>query len=132
MPVGPSSPLRIARPSRDLAAAARFWVEGLGLQVLWRSTEGEHPLLMLGWPDAAWHLELVHDPATAAAHPPSEEDLLVLYLDEPVAPELVERLTDAGGTRVTARNPYWDTWGVTLQDPDGYRLVLSSRAWTAR
>ncbi|MFD7700951.1 VOC family protein, partial [Streptomyces caelestis] len=26
-------------------------------------------------------------------------------------------------------NPYWDTWGVTLQDPDGYLLVLSTRTW---
>jgi hypothetical protein len=24
--------------------------------------EGEHELLMLGWPGAAWHLELVADP----------------------------------------------------------------------
>jgi hypothetical protein len=35
----------------------------------------------------------------------------------------------AGGTRVTARNPYWETWGTTVQDPDGYRLVLSHRSW---
>ena len=35
----------------------------------------------------------------------------------------------AGGTRVPARNPYWDEWGVTIADPDGYRLVLSRRSW---
>ena len=39
------------------------------------------------------------------------------------------RLVDAGGTRVAARNPYWDQWGVTIADPDGYRLVLSNRSW---
>ncbi|MHB8296804.1 MAG: VOC family protein, partial [Acidimicrobiales bacterium] len=27
------------------------------------------------------------------------------------------------------RNPYWDRWGVTIEDPDGYRLVLSHRTW---
>ena len=50
-------------------------------------------------------LELVADPS-AAPPSPTEEDLLVLYLDEAV-PELHARLLAAGGRRVTARNPYW-------------------------
>jgi hypothetical protein len=41
----------------------------------------------------------------------------------------VRRLMDAGGTRVSARNPYWDRWGITIADPDGYRLVLSTLSW---
>ncbi|TXS51994.1 VOC family protein, partial [Streptomyces sp. uw30] len=67
MPVTGRSHIRIARPSRDLAAAERFWAEGLGLAVVWRAVggpePGEHDLLMLGWPDADWHLELVNEPA---------------------------------------------------------------------
>ena len=128
----PASHLRIARPARDLAAAERFWVEGLGLDVLFRlddTAEGGHALLMAGWPDAAWHLELVADPDGTTPPAPTEEDLLVLYLDGPVDDAVVRRLTEAGGTRVTARNPYWDTWGVTIADPDGYRLVLCTRSW---
>lgn len=125
---GPQSHLRIARPCRDLAAAERFWVDGLGLRVLWRSAaEDEHALLMLGWPDAAWHVELVQDPDVVAT--PTEEDLLVLYVGTPLDDDLEPRLVAAGGTRVTARNAYWDTWGLTIQDPDGYRLVLSHRTW---
>jgi catechol 2,3-dioxygenase-like lactoylglutathione lyase family enzyme len=128
----PTSHLRIARPSRDLRTAERFWVEGLGLDVLFRadaSAEGGHALLMVGWPAAGWHLELVGDPDAAAAAPPSWEDLLVLYLNGTVDDEVVRRLVDAGGTRVDARNPYWDERGVTIVDPDGYRLVLSARSW---
>jgi hypothetical protein len=34
-----------------------------------------------------------------------------------------------GATRVSARNPYWDRWGITIADPDGYRLVLSTLSW---
>jgi catechol 2,3-dioxygenase-like lactoylglutathione lyase family enzyme len=132
----PDSHLRVARPSRDLQAAERFWVGGLGLSVLYRagsSAEGGHPPptspfpLHGGWPGAAWHLELVGDPAAPAT--PAEEDLLVLYLDGEADKDLVRRLIQAGGTRVPARNPYWDRWGVTIADPDGYRLVLSSRSW---
>jgi catechol 2,3-dioxygenase-like lactoylglutathione lyase family enzyme len=126
------SHLRIARPSRDLAAAERFWVDGLGLEVLFRtdeSAEGDHALLMVGWPGAAWHLELVGDPSGETPAAPTEEDLLVLYVDGEVDEELVGRLTSTGGTRVAARNPYWDRWGITIADPDGYRLVLSTRSW---
>lgn len=132
MEISATSPLRIARPSRDLAAAGRFWVTGVGLAVLWRTgppEPGEHELLMVGVPEAAWHLELVADPEHLDAHPPSEEDLLVLYLGGPVPDPLVQRITEHGGRRVAARNPYWDRWGVTVEDPDGYRLVLSSRTW---
>ncbi|MFG2111053.1 VOC family protein [Streptomyces sp. NPDC048718] len=59
--------MRVARPSRDLEAARRFWVEGLGLDVLYahEADGGErlHSLLMVGWRDAGWHLELTRDPA---------------------------------------------------------------------
>jgi catechol 2,3-dioxygenase-like lactoylglutathione lyase family enzyme len=128
----PASHLRIARPSHDLQASERFWVEGLGLDVLLRlddSAEGGYQLLMVGWPDAAWHLELVGDPGDATPAAPTEEDLLVLYVGGDVDEDMVRRLVDAGGTRVTARNPYWDQWGVTIADPDGYRFVLSSLSW---
>lgn len=132
MQPGPASRLRLARPSRDLRAAERFWVDGLGLDVLLRlddSAEGGHALLMVGWPGAAWHLELVGDPDGETPPAPTEEDLLVLYLDGPIDDDIIRRLVGAGGTRVQARNEYWDVWGVTIADPDGYRLVLTSRSW---
>ncbi len=136
---GPTTHVRIARPSHDLAAAERFYTDGLGMDVLFRTpapddessddppADGVHRLVMVGWPGAAWHIELVGDPATDPR--PTEEDLLVCYLDGPVDPELIERLVDAGGERVPSANPYWDDRGVTVADPDGYRLVLTSRSW---
>ena len=124
-PLDAKAHLRIARPSRDLAAVEQFWVQGLGLEPLYRVTKG-HRLLMLGWPDAGWHLELVE---TDVEPRPTEEDLLVLYLGRPPQEALVSRLLAAGGRRVPARNPYWDDWGITFADPDGYRLVLSHRDW---
>ncbi|MFE0106134.1 VOC family protein [Streptomyces sp. NPDC059009] len=130
------SHLRIARPSLDLAAAERFWVEGLGLSIVWRTPEGaghapgEHDLLMLGWPDATWHLELVHEPGAPVRPRPTEEDLLVLYVDGEVPEDAVARLEAHGGKRVQSPNPYWNEWGVTVEDPDGYRLVLCTRAWS--
>ena len=130
--IDPSARIRLARPSRDLAAAERFYAEGLGLAVLYRAVAGgpgEHDLVMLGWPDAAWHLELLGGAGLTAEPAPSDEDLLVIYLGGPVDDTLVARLVAAGGTRV-AQGPYWDRWGVTIEDPDGYRLVLSHRSWS--
>lgn len=134
MPADASAPLRIARPTRDLDAAARFWVDGLGLSELWRhegdGSPGNNSLLMAGWPGAAWHLELVHSPAEPVEPRPTAEDLLVIYCAGPVDEDLVTRLEAHGGRRVPAHNPYWDQWGVTVEDPDGYRLVLSARDWS--
>lgn len=61
---------------------------------------------------------------------PTEEDLLVIYSDGPVPDDLVARLERHGGKRVESPNPYWNAWGVTMEDPDGYRLVLCRRAWS--
>lgn len=130
-----STHIRLARPSKDLTSAERFYVQGLGLKVLFRKTYAgedghEHSILMLGFPGAAWHLELVYE---AGGHPPApaptDEDLLVLYLDGKVDGPLVDRAVEMGGQRVKARNEYWEDCGVTVADPDGYRVVLTVRAW---
>jgi len=124
--------IRIARPSRDLAAAERFYVQGLGLSVLFRKAEatvpGGYDLLMLGPDDGQWHLELTWggdgiDPS------PTPEDLLVIYLAAAVPAGVVDRAVAHGGTVVAAHNPYWDAGGVTIADPDGYRVVLTQRSW---
>lgn len=124
--------MRIARPSLDLAAAERFYVDGLGLLVQWRSSDpapGEHELLMVGPAGGSWHFELTRNPENPVAPSPTADDLFVVYLGEAPDEALVRRLVEHGGTRVAAHNPYWDEYGVTVADPDGYRLVLCSRTW---
>ncbi|BCY10655.1 VOC family protein [Actinoplanes sp. L3-i22] len=130
--IDPTAPIRIARPSRDLAAAERFYAGGLGLHVLYRGSAtapGEHDLVMLGLPGAAWHLELVGGANLTAEPTPTDEDLLVIYVGGPIDEELIARLEESGGRRV-GQGDYWDRWGVTIADPDGYRLVLSTRTWS--
>ncbi|MEV7617476.1 VOC family protein [Streptomyces sp. NPDC089799] len=127
-----STHIRVARPSRDLAAAERFYVDGLGLDVVWRSAEhvpGEHDLLMVGPKGGGWHFELTIDPDNPIEPTPTVDDLFVVYLGEQPDEALIDLLTAHGGTRVPSHNPYWDEYGVTVEDPDGYRLVLCSRTW---
>ncbi|WP_161882347.1 VOC family protein [Deinococcus alpinitundrae] len=125
--------IRLARPSSDLEAAERFYGQGLGLSVLHRhiaTSDAEFSLLMLGLPGASWHLELTHSARHRVTPTPSADDLLVLYLGTAAPESTVKQLEACGGVRVAALNPYWDEWGVTFEDPDGYRLVLCRRDWS--
>ncbi len=61
--------------------------------------------------------------------PTLRSDLLVFYLpdrDEWIA--AVDRMRAAGFEPVPAFNPYWDRFGATFEDPDGYRVVLQQAA----
>ncbi len=128
-----SHAIRIARPSLDLAAAERFYVQGLGLSALFRAAgraeDGTYDLLMVGPARGRWHLELTAGTREVITPSPTPEDLLVIYLAAPVSEDLVSRAVAHGGTVVPALNPYWDDRGVTITDPDGYRVVLTQRSW---
>jgi catechol 2,3-dioxygenase-like lactoylglutathione lyase family enzyme len=121
--------VRFARHTNRLEAVVRFYRDGLGLPELGRF-EGHdgYDGVFLGLPGTHAHLEFTsggeHDPP--APHP---ETLLVLYLgsDEAVA-VACERV---GAEPVEPANPYWERNGVTIADPDGFRVVLVPRAWTA-
>lgn len=122
--------VRVARPTRDLAAARRFYGEVLGLTVV-GSFEGHdgYDGVIFGLPDASRQLELVwHEHAAPA---PTEEDQLVFYLgsEEEVA-SMAGRLRAAGLEPRDPTNPYWGkNGGVCFVDPDGYWFVLSPEAW---
>ena len=80
--IDPNAHLRIARPSRDLEAAERFYVDGLGFKVLQRgrgTSTGERDLLMVGLSGAAWHIELIHDTARTVEPVVTPDDLLAAF-----------------------------------------------------
>jgi catechol 2,3-dioxygenase-like lactoylglutathione lyase family enzyme len=121
--------VRVARPTRDLQAAASFY-EILELPVLASFEDHDgYSGVILGLPDSSRQLELVlHEDVVPT---PSPEDQLVLYLGSPEAvAERSSRLRGAGFEPVLAPNPYWARNGaVCFVDPDGYGLVLSPEAW---
>jgi catechol 2,3-dioxygenase-like lactoylglutathione lyase family enzyme len=123
--------LRVARPTDDLEAVTRFYRDGLGFEVLasFRDHDGFDGV-MLGHPDAAYHLELTRRRGHAAGRCPTQDNLLVFYLPDAAEwASAVARLEAAGHRAVTAFNPYWDRRGRTFEDPDGYRVVLQNAAW---
>ena len=119
--------LRVARHTDRLDELVRFYRDGLGLFEVGRF-EGHdgYDGVFLAVPGSEAHLEFtsgsVHD-----APPPHPETLIVLYLGSRGA---VERARErVGAEPVEAANPYWARNGVTLTDPDGFRVVLVPSAW---
>ncbi|MGI4737186.1 MAG: VOC family protein [Janthinobacterium lividum] len=123
--------LRVARPTNDLAALRRFYVDGLGMSELYAF--GQHDGfdgLMVGHAQAPYHLEFTSQAGQLVERAPTTEHLLVFYYPEPAAwKAAVARLRAHGYAAVPAHNPYWDQQGLTFEDPDGYRVVLQQAAW---
>lgn len=132
-PVLAAATLRVARPTDQLAAVARFYVRGLGFRQLFAFEDHDgFDGVILGAPHAAYHLEFTHRRGHAAGRAPSEDNLLVFYLpDRADWMTAVDRLRAFGAEPVAAFNPYWDRLGLTFEDPDGYRVVLQNAAWAA-
>jgi catechol 2,3-dioxygenase-like lactoylglutathione lyase family enzyme len=124
--------LRVARPTNNLAALRRFYVEGLGLQELYSFTGHDgFDGLMVGQPQATYHLEFTQQADHQVSAAPTAENLLVFYLPEPKAWQAaVARMEAAGYQPVTSHNSYWDQLGRTFEDPDGYRVVLQQATWS--
>lgn len=123
--------LRVARPTDNLPALLRFYCDGLGLQELASFTaHNGFDGVMLGHPQAPYHLEFTHQPGHRAGRAPTADNLLVFYLPDAVEwRAAVQRMESAGFAPVPACNPYWDQQGRTFEDPDGYRVVLEQAAW---
>jgi catechol 2,3-dioxygenase-like lactoylglutathione lyase family enzyme len=118
---------RVARQTGRLDDIVTFYRDGLGLPQIDHFTgHAGHDGVMLDLPGTGAHLEFT---ATEHTRPPTPhaEDLLVLYLGDQ---SLVDRvLTRLAATPVPSTNPYWDQIGVTIVDPDGFRVVLVSQTW---
>ena len=121
------SALRVARHTARLEEIVAFYRDGLGLTELggFRDHDG-YDGVFLEVPGTGAHLEFTTGGAEGipAPHP---ESLLVLYLgDDAAVKAIVARL---GVEPVRPANPYWGEHGVTLEDPDGFRVVLVPEQW---
>jgi catechol 2,3-dioxygenase-like lactoylglutathione lyase family enzyme len=120
--------VRIARPTDKLDAVVRFYREGVGLPVVDRfGGEGHagYDGVMLGLPGRSYHLEFTSHEHGSPCPAPTKDNLLVLYLpDRAAIDRIADRLAAMGYPEVEPENPYWAGRGVTIEDPDGWRVVL--------
>lgn len=123
--------LRVARPTNDLTRLYHFYIKALGMKELYSFVGHEgFDGLMVGHPQAPYHLEFTWQAGHVAPPAPTAEHLLVFYYPQRNTWEsAVARMQLHGYAPVPAHNPYWDRQGLTFEDPDGYRVVLQQAAW---
>lgn len=124
----PFTQVRIARPTDRLEKIISFYTAGLGLAQIGRFHDHAGVSgVMLGMPDKTCHLEFTQHSEGSPCHPPTKDNLLVFYYRNAGLRNVVaERLRGMGYGEATPHNPYWVTHGITIEDPDGWRIVLMS------
>ncbi|HEY8783746.1 MAG TPA: VOC family protein [Mucilaginibacter sp.] len=117
---------RTARHTKDLNRIIDFYGRILGLKVLGEFKDHHnYDGVFLGVPGADWHLEFTVS-KDIPSHCSDDDDLLVFYaesLDE--FNKIKEKFVASGVKHVRPKNPYWEKNGITFEDPDGFRIVLS-------
>src|SRR3954453_13768220 len=119
--------LRVARHTERLEALIGFYRDGIGLAEIggFRDHDG-YEGVFLAVPGTDAHLELTAG-GEHGAPTPHPESLLVLYLGDRA---VVDRTLRRGaGEPIAPANPYWAKHGVTIADPDGFRVVLVPERW---
>jgi len=116
---------RVARPARDLAVSSALYRDLLRLDSRggFENHDG-YDGVFFALPGGG-ELELTAGPV--APNGGTDEDLLVLYvstLEEVRA--IGASLSAAGVPNIESPNPYWNRFGQTFLDPDGYRVVIAA------
>lgn len=122
--------IRIARPVKDLSLIRRFYSEGLGLTEIGHfEKHAGISGIMLGMPDESVHLEFTEHEDAIGIAPPSDDHLLVFYIQSAEEFEkLTAHMASMGYPTAAPANPYWRGISLTYADPDGWRVVLVSRS----
>ena len=121
--------LRVARHTDRLDDVVAFYRDGIGLVDVggFRDHAG-YDGAFLAVPGARAHLEFTSGGGRAAPEP-HPETLLVFYLGSAEAVDAVVRRLAA--KPIEPANPYWAEHGVTIEDPDGFHVVLVPQEWPA-
>ncbi|MFB9080449.1 VOC family protein [Flavobacterium procerum] len=119
--------LRIARHTNDLKKIEDFYVDILGFELL-GGFEKHHNYdgIFIGKSGLDWHFEFTQS-NVKANHSFDEDDIIVLYPKTILTyNELINKLAYNKIPTIEPANPFWRENGKMIQDPDGYRIVISS------
>lgn len=117
---------RYARHTSDLGRIEQFYTEIVGLEKLGDfENHDTYNGIFLGSQGHSWHLEF-----TTSEHKPKnvfdDDDVLVFYCYSDVEFfETKKRLEKNNIETLKPKNPYWESNGMMISDPDGHNIVFA-------
>jgi len=131
----PAVRFRIVKPTDKWDEVLAFYTQGIGLQIQdeFHGHEG-YDGVMIGLPDAAYHLEVIRFTGGLANPSPNQDAGYVFYFQDASAiASIAARLAAMGYPTEPAQNPYWNTHGAScIYDPDGWAVILAPMGPSAR
>ena len=123
--------IRVARPTDNLNSISEMYQKGLGFRILAKFEDHEgFDGIVLGNSGDSYHIEFTHHRGTTVGKAPTQDNLLVFYIEDPERwKDACNQAESAGFKKVASYNPYWDLVGLTYEDVDGYRVVFQNGPW---
>ncbi|WP_152657983.1 VOC family protein [Oceanobacillus sp. CFH 90083] len=123
--------VRIARPTDKFDEIISFYESGIGLTKI-EEFEGNRGFkgVIFGLPHIDYHLEFTSHREGSPCPAPTKDNLLVFYIENKnEIMHVVNRLEKMGYKEVEPENEYWKEKGITIEDPDGWRVVFMNRSY---
>lgn len=122
---------RIARPTDNLNLISEMYIQGLDFKKLGAFlNHNGFDGVIIGHPEHSYHLEFTHHQGSIVGKAPTHDNLLIFYVpNNDEWTQTCEQMMNAGFKLVESFNPYWDEYGKTFEDIDGYRVVLQQKEW---
>lgn len=117
---------RYARHTNNLNAITEFYTKVLGLEKLGSfENHSNYNGVFLGLPNLNWHFEFTES-NEKAVHYPDDDDLMVFYLNsKEELNDILEKVEEFKIPKVKSKNPYWQSHGIELRDPDDFGIILT-------
>lgn len=119
---------RYARHTDQLETILNFYTEILPFKLLGKfENHSGYNGIFVGLDNSDWQLEFT-DSEDKPVHSFDEDDALVFYLKNKEELEMYRnKLREQKVEILKAKNPYWNTYGALIKDPDGCGIILAYR-----
>jgi catechol 2,3-dioxygenase-like lactoylglutathione lyase family enzyme len=117
---------RVARHTDNLKEIIHFYNKFLGFAILGSfENHDNYNGVFLGLKNENWELEFTSS-NEKPNHKTDEDDLIVFYTDtEDQFDEIISALRKENINPIKAKNSYWNRNGITVLDPDNFRVVIA-------